>query len=86
VENRIYADDLVYLVIAAVHSISREDLYKACVKASKRLPALQSVFHFSDHYYNKEIEQALSNLLASNMVYVRSDKPDVYYDAVDTFI
>jgi len=79
--NKIYADDLVYLIIAAVHSISHEDLYKVCNRAAERLTALQSVFHFRDPCYNKEIEQALSNLMVSNMIYVRSDQPNIYWDA-----
>jgi isocitrate lyase len=44
------------------------------------MSALNSVFQIREGY-SEAIEQALSNLLASNMIYFRSDKPDIYYDA-----
>jgi isocitrate lyase len=78
--DKIYVDDLVYLIIVTAKSISRDRLYSICLRISNRMSALNSVFQIREGY-SEAIEQALSNLLVSNMIYFRSDKPDIYYDA-----
>lgn len=78
--DKIYADDLVYLIIVTAKSISRDLLYSVCSRTSDRMSALNSVFQIRENY-SEAIEQALSNLLTSNMIYFKSDQPDIYYDA-----
>ena len=75
----VYADDIIYPMILAAGKIHRNRLFEVCYKATEINPELKAVFKFRSPDRSDVIDQALSNLLASGLIYFRSNVINTYF-------
>lgn len=85
--NNIYADDVLVALFYHVEDLDNfypkfPEIQKAIFKISKDNPKISKIFPFRDrglYYTCRPLNQAIINLLASNILYRRSDCWEYYY-------